>query len=115
VPGVSDEDNNRLEAQAIATRAQAKQQVKPTKPLKVVANLGEDVTREKIITLQGQDQSLTKFVKEAEQNQKAGRSEVYFKMKDGILYRYCRNFEGREITQLLLPEGFKRNGDDDGP
>jgi len=52
------------------------------------------VTREKLITLQGQDPSLTKFMKEAEQNQKAGRSEVYLKMKDGILYRYCRNLKG---------------------
>jgi len=75
VPGVSDEDNNRLEAQAVVTRAQAKQQVKPTKPLKVIENLGEDVTRERLITLQGQDPSLTKFMKEAEQNQKVGRSE----------------------------------------
>ena len=83
VPGVSDEDNTRLEAQAVVTRAQAKQQVKPIKPLKVIENWGEDVTREK---LQGHDPSLAKFMKEAEQNQKAGRAEVYFKMKDGILY-----------------------------
>jgi len=98
VPGVSDEDNTRLEAQVVVTRAQAKQQVKPIKPLKVIENLGEDVTREKLIVLQGQDPSLAKFMKEAEQNQKAGRAEVYFKMKDGILYRYCRNFERREIS-----------------
>jgi len=104
VPGVSDEDNNRLKAQAVVTRAQAKQQFKPTKPLKVIENLEEDVTREKLITLQGQDPSLTKFMKEAEQNQKAGRAEVYFKMKDGILYRYCRNFEGREISQVVIPK-----------
>jgi len=50
------------------------------------------VTREKLIALQGQDPSLAKLMKEAEQNQKVGRAEVYFKMKDGILYRYCRNF-----------------------
>ena len=53
VPGVSDEDNTWLESQAVVTRAQAKQQVKPIKPLKVVENLGEDVTREKLIALQG--------------------------------------------------------------
>jgi len=98
VLGVSDEDNTWLESQAVVTRAQAKQQVKPIKPLKVIENLGEDVTREKLITLQGQDPSLAKFMKEAEQNQKAGRSQVYFKMKDGILYRYCIHFEGREIS-----------------
>ena len=40
VPGISNEDNNWLEAQAVVTRAQAKQQAKPTKPLKVTKNLG---------------------------------------------------------------------------
>ena len=54
VPGVSDEDNTRLEAQAVVSRAQAKQQVKPIKPLKVIENLGEEVTREKLIALQGE-------------------------------------------------------------
>jgi len=107
VPGVNDENNNRLEVQTVVTRAQAKHEVKPTKPLKVIENLGEDVTREKLIRLQGQDPSLTKFMKEAEQNQKAGRSEVYVKMKDGILYRYCRNFEGREISQVVIPKGLR--------
>jgi len=107
VPGVSDEDNTRLEAQAVATRAQVKQQVKPIKPLKVIENLGEDVTREKLIALQRQDPSLAKYVKQAEQNQKVGRAEVHFKMKDGILCRYCRNFEGREISQVVIPKGLR--------
>jgi len=40
VPGVSNENNNRMEAQAAVTRAQAKQQAKPPKPLKVTENLG---------------------------------------------------------------------------
>jgi len=52
VPCVSDEDNTRLQAKAVVTRAQAKQQVKPIKPLKVIENLGEGVTREKLIALQ---------------------------------------------------------------
>jgi len=73
--------------------------------LKVIENFGEDVTRQTLITLQGQDPSLTKFMKETEQNQKNRRSEEYFKMKDGILYRYCRNFEGREISQVVIPNG----------
>jgi len=77
------------------------------KPLKVIENLGEDVTGEKLIALQGQDPSLAKFMKEAEENQKVGRAEVYFKMKDGILYRYCRNFEGREISQVVIPKGLR--------
>ena len=29
---------------------------------------------------------------------------MYFRMKDGILYRYCRNFEGREISQVVIPK-----------
>ena len=63
------------------------------------------MTREKLIALQGQDPSLSKLMKEADQNQKVGREEVYFKIKDGILYRYCRNFEGREISQVVIPKG----------
>ena len=61
----------------------------------------------KIITLQEQDPSLTKYVKEAGQNQKVGRSEVYFNMKDRIYYMYCRNFEGREISQVVIPKGLR--------
>jgi len=76
VPGVSG-------AQAVVTSAQAKQQVKRIKPLKVIEKLGEDVTREKLITLHGHDPSLAKFMKEAEQNHKTGRAEVYFKMEFG--------------------------------
>jgi len=49
VPGVSDESNDMMEVRAVVTRVQAKQQAKPTKPLKVIENLGDDVTREKLI------------------------------------------------------------------
>jgi len=28
-------------------------------------------------------------------------------MKDGILYRYCRNFEGREISEVVIPKGLR--------
>jgi len=63
------------------------------------------VTREKLITFPEQDASLTKVVKEAEQNQKVQRSYVYFKMNDGILYRCCKNFKGREIFQVVIPTG----------
>jgi len=77
---------------------QAKQQVKPIKSLNVIENLGEDVKREKLITLQEHDPILAKFMKEAEQKQNTGRAEVYLKMKDEILYIYFKKFEGREIS-----------------
>jgi len=63
------------------------------------------VTREKLITLQKQDASLAKFMKEAEQNQKVENSDVYFRMKNGILYRHCENFEGRKISQVVILKG----------
>jgi len=28
-------------------------------------------------------------------------------MKDGLLCRYCRNFEGREISQVVIPKGLR--------
>ena len=46
-----------FETQAVVTRLQAKKQGKPIKPLKVIDNLGDDVTKEKLITLQKQDPS----------------------------------------------------------
>jgi len=88
------------EGHAVVTRAQAKKQ---EKPLRVTSNLGEDITREKLITLQQQDMSLSKFIKEAEKSQRDRKSEEYFTMKDGILYRYCKNFEGSEISQMVVP------------
>jgi len=57
--------------------------------------------------LQGQDPSLAKLMKEAEQKQKTGRAEVYFKMKDGIVYIYVRKFERREISQVVIPKGLR--------
>jgi len=77
------------------------------KPLKLIKNLGDDVTREKLVTLQQQDTSLAKFLKEAEQTQIIEKSDVYFKMKEGILYRYCKNFEGREISQVVIRKGLR--------
>ena len=106
VPGVMiDDSSNMLEMQAVVTKSQAKNQAKPIKPLKVIDNLGDDVTREKLITLQKQDASLAKFMKEAEQNQKVENSDVYFRMKNGILYRHCENFEGRKISQVVILKG----------
>jgi len=46
-------------------------------------------------------------MKEAALNQKSERTEVYFKMKDGILYRYSRNVEEREISQVVIPKGLR--------
>jgi len=105
--GVIDGSDNKMEMQTVVTRSQAKKQAKPMKPLSVIENLGDDVIREKLITLQQQDASLTKFMKEAEQNQKVENSDVYFKIKEEILYRYCKNFEGREISQVAIPKALR--------
>ena len=107
VPGVRDENNKIVETQAVVTRSQAKKQAKPVKPLKVIENLGDNMTRERLVTLQQQDTSLAKFLKEAEQTQSNDKSDVYFKMKEEILYRYCKNFEGREISQVVIPKGLR--------
>ena len=81
-----------FEAQAVTTRSQAKKREKPSKPLKVIDELGDDITRDGLLAMQQQDVSLQKFLKEAQQGQVSDESDVYFQMKDGILYRYCGNF-----------------------
>jgi len=92
------------EGHTVVTTAQAKKHEKPQEPFKVISNLGEDITRKKLITLQQQDMSLCKFIKEADGSQRDKKSEEYFTMTDGILYRYCKNFEGREISQVVVPK-----------
>ena len=90
LPCVNDDTNDKIETQAVVTRSHARKKAKPIKPLKVIGKLGDDVIRDKFVTLQQQDASLTKFMKEANQKRKIGKSDVYFKMKDGILYRFVR-------------------------
>jgi len=52
------------------TRSQVKRQEKPVKQLKVIDSVGDDVSRDKLIAMQKQDFSLSKFMKETEQDQK---------------------------------------------
>ena len=48
------------------------------------------MSRDKLIAMQQQDSSLIKFIKETEQDQTNADLDIYFKLKNGILYRYCR-------------------------
>ena len=91
------------ELQAVMTRSQVKRHEKPVKQLKVIDNLGDDVSRDKLIAMQQQDSSLMKLMKETEQDQTNTDLDIYFKMEDGILYRYCKNVDGREISQVVVP------------
>jgi len=95
------------ELQAVMTISQVKRQEKPVKQLKVIDNLGDDVSRDKLISMQQQGSSLMKFMKETEQDQKNADLDIYFKMKNGILYRYCKSVDGREISQVVVPKGLR--------
>jgi len=96
-----------FEAQAVTTRSQAKKGEKPSKRLKVIDELRGDITRDGLVAMQQQDVSLQKFLKEAQQGQMSDESEVYFQMKNGILHRYCRNFEDRRVSQIVVPVGLR--------
>jgi len=81
------------ELQAVMTSLQVKRQEKPVKQLKVIDNLGDDASRDKLIAMQQQDSSLMKFMKETEQDQTDADLEIYFKMKNGIclqILQECR-------------------------
>jgi len=62
------------------TRSQVKRQEKPVRQLKVIANLGDDVSRDKLIAMHQQDTSLMKFMKETEQDQKVANLDIYVKL-----------------------------------
>jgi len=98
-----DNADSETELQAVMTRSQVKRHEKPVKQLKVIDNLGDDVSRDKLIAMQQQDSSLMKLMKETEQDQTNTDLDIYFKMEDGILYRYCKNVDGREISQVVVP------------
>jgi len=50
------------------TRSQVKRQEKPVKQLKVIDNLGDDVSRDKLIAMQQRDSSWMKIMKETKQD-----------------------------------------------
>jgi len=54
------------------TRTQAQQQEKLSKPLKVTEKLGNDITRDGLVIMQRQDDSLEKFIKEVQKRYKRG-------------------------------------------
>ena len=93
--------------QAVMTRAQVLKQTKPPRPLKVIESLGDDITRDKLIDLQQKDASLKKYMEKAEMNPSHKTTAEYYKMKNGILYRYCTDREGQEISQVVVPKGLK--------
>ena len=90
-------------AQGVVTRAQAQQQKKPVKPLRVVDGFNMDVDRSKLIELQKGDQSLRACFDKAE-NGCQDKFGVTFGLKQGILYRFCKDrTDGREVSQVVLP------------
>ena len=64
-------------------------------------SLGDDVSRDKLIAMQQQDSCLTKFMKETEQDHAVADLDIYFKIKNTILYKYCKNVDGQKIYQYL--------------
>jgi len=58
--------------------------------------------------MQQQDGSLNKCMHEAQNKDSISvGSDVYFTLKNGILYRYCKSVEGREISQVVIPVGLR--------
>jgi len=78
---IDDVKEESYETLAVITRAQTKQQEKTQKPLKVIGDLGDDITKGKLIEMQQQDVSLRKCMKEAERDQQVRKSDIHFRMK----------------------------------
>jgi len=74
---IDDVKEKSYETLAVITRAQTKQQDKTQKPLKVIGDLGDDITKGKLIGMQQQDVSLRKCMKEAERDEEDGKSDIY--------------------------------------
>jgi len=105
IPGVKNEEEV-AQARAVVTRYQAEKekQEKSLKPLKVSHRVDVDVGRDQLITLLQQDESLKKFLEKAHRlDQDNEDSDFQFRLKNGILYRYCKSHDGRIVSQVVLP------------
>jgi len=105
IPGVKNEEEI-AEVHAVVTRSQAQKdkQEKSLKPLKVSDKVDVDVGRHQLITLQQQDDSLKKLLEKAHaQDQDNEDSDFQFKLKNEILYRYCKSHDGRIVSEVVLP------------
>lgn len=101
IPGVK-EEGDLEKVQAVMTRSQIQKENKPTKPLKVVEGLDISVGRDNLVVMQHEDKCLRKLFEKAAQEEQDDL-DVQFKIKNGILYRLCKTFDGRDVSQVVLP------------
>jgi len=100
IPGVKMEEEI-AETHAVVTRSQAQKEKleKPIKPLNVSDGVDTNVNRDQLISLQQQDESIKKLLEKTDrQNDDDENPDVQFKLKNGILYRYCKSHGGRRIV-----------------
>ena len=84
INNVNDGQQDETKLQGVMTRAQVLKQEKSQMPLKVIENLGDDITRDKLTELQQKDASLKKLMEKAEMDTKHKTTAEYFTMKNFV-------------------------------
>lgn len=96
--------------QAVVTRRMARDENKTRKPLNVIEGIDSEVTRERFVQLQKDDETLRSCwdkSKTQEAYKELEVKEAKYIMKSDILYRQCKTNDGRIITQLILPSSLR--------
>ena len=112
IPGArapDDPDETWCVEAAAFTRSQARKGTE-SKPLKVAEATNQmAVTKDKLIQLQGEDPSLSKYVTKEAPLVKNGKEISHVKRK-GILYRITKkiNMEKEELKQILVPKDLRK-------
>jgi transposase InsO family protein len=93
------------EIQAVMTRKMREEEKKPAKPLKVGSEINTLVSRDDLIKMQKEDETLSFIWRKLEQGIQEinARNETDFIVQEGILYRTCKGYDGNVITQLVVP------------
>ena len=106
--------NGKCEAAVVTTRAQAKRDEKPIKPLKVpivnrvISKCGTDELK----AAQKADPTLTKWYSAVESNQPVNNQGVKFSIDKGILYRtFTKKYSDttQDIKQIVVPKEYREN------
>ena len=97
-----DPDPDWHEACAVTTRAQAKRDEKLT-PLKTPRVAELSVSKEDLSRMQEEDPTLEKF-RGMSDSKVRNDHEIAFKVKDGVLYRFYKNTQGKTLKQVMVPE-----------
>ena len=102
-------EDNKVEISAVTTRAQAKREAKPLKPLKTPTGAVHKISTDDLMEAQVEDPALKRLwelARMSENMRTRGQQRYRMQVKRGLLYRVCDQPKGNstvEVRQVVVP------------